>query len=142
MSDEQANAFHFTASICNLPATKQKNKKAKHTFDSGLHVKVLMVQQTQPKKNRPQHSLHKAADILWIYTYIFRISYFSLYCTRDFLYNFIYIYTFISLRPHLCHALECRAGQVPQLVEFFYLGIIGIVALPLWCCKSEGNKKK
>lgn len=29
MSDEQANAFHFTASICNLPATKKKKKKQK-----------------------------------------------------------------------------------------------------------------
>lgn len=120
---------------------KKKKQKSETYFRFWIACQGSYGATNPAKKKRPQHSLHKAADILWICTYIFCIPYFSLYCTRDFLYNFIYIYTFISLRPQLCHALECRAGQVPQLVEFFYLGIIGIVALPLWCCKSEGKKK-
>lgn len=63
MSDEQANAFH-TASICNLPATKKKKQKRETYFRFWIACQGSYGATNPAKKYRPQHSLHKAADIL------------------------------------------------------------------------------
>lgn len=118
MSDEQANAFHFTASICNLPATKKKNKKAKHTFDSGLHVKVLMVQQTQPKNTA--HNTHFIRQRIYCeYVHIYSVFLISVFIALGIFYTilFIFILLFRCARNCAMH-LNVERGKSRSSLSF------------------------
>lgn len=97
---------------------KKKNKKAKHTFDSGLHVKVLMVQQTQPKKNA--HNTHFIRQRIYCeYVHIYSVFRISVFIALGIFYTilFIFILLFRCARNCAMH-LNVERGKSRSSLSF------------------------